>query len=218
MEYLLTPPNAQPSRVEPSLGQPLESLRAMTLRLPSEDGDARPGRGPSRADAIDDLLTMDWEAASLKTSAAAKQTRSRVQILDHNLEQILLNQVKLENQLLELVGQTWSSGLRDKTVRAVESDWLSLERDRRMELVSCWRDLRDLEFAFLNYHSEAKNASSLAELTGDRRVVPADRPSAFLPASSPPASSSVAVPAHGPRYPPAVGRLRDVSSLEACLR
>jgi hypothetical protein len=50
-------------------------------------------------------------------------------------------------------------------------------------------------------------------MTGTERVVPADRPSAFVPTYPP-----QPLPAHGPRKRPAVGCLRDLPSLEACLR
>ena len=222
MEYLLKALNAQPGLRDQPSGTPFDHYEADQLVLPSLELEVSAGPGRPTRGSLDDLILSDVECSSLKTETAARQIGSRVRILQHNLEQITLNQVKLESQLLELVGQTWSSGLRDKTARGIESDWLALERDKRMELVACWRDLRDLEFAFINYNSEAKTASSLAEMTGEGAVVPTDRPEAFVPgAAAPPAGYSsrvpLGVPSHGLRNSAVPGRVRNVSPLEARL-
>jgi len=123
----------------------------------------------SDAASLDSFFTDKLDVQRLHVSGLASQIRRRNAIKDENLSRIDLDMVKCQSVLLELehIPKVFDPTIA-RTRNTFEKELLTLEKEKRAEYVSWWRDLvlvkRDLITAFKEFTSAEKRVDLISGL------------------------------------------------------
>lgn len=132
---------------------------------------------PSGFDSLDSFFTEKLALDKLHISGLISQIYKRNEIKDSNLYKIDTDIIKCRTQLFEIenIPKLYDSTIA-RTKNTLEREILSLEKEKRAEYVSWWRDLVLVKRDLINTLKEFKSSEKRLDLIMDKDTM--------LPASS----------------------------------